>query len=46
MKVDDKPAKDIYIERERERSIYLILIHEFHVIELRIEMNVCDPYSF
>ena len=40
MKVDDKPAEDGYI------SIYLMLIHEFRVLELRIEMNVYDPRGF
>ena len=40
MKVDDKPAEDTY------RSIYLMLILEFRVLELQIEMNVCDPRSF
>ena len=40
MKVDDKPAENGY------RSIYLMLKHEFRILELRIEMNVYDPRSF
>ena len=32
MKVDDKPAEDGY------RSVHLMLIHEFRVLEPRIEM--------
>ena len=34
---DDKPVDDGY------RSIYFMLIHEFRVLGLRIEMNVYDP---
>ena len=26
--------------------LYVMLIHEFHVLELRIETNVYDPRSF
>ena len=37
---DDKPVDDGY------RSIDLMLIHEFHVLELRIEIDVYDPRNF
>ena len=37
---DDKPVDDGC------RSIDLMLIHEFHVLELRIEIDVYDPRNF
>ena len=36
MWVDHKPVDDGY------KSIHMMLIHKFHVLELRIEMNVCS----
>ena len=41
MWVTDKPVGD------GDRSIYyMIVIHEIHVFELRIETDVYDPHSF
>ena len=28
------------------QTVFMILIHEIHVLELQMETNVCDPRSF
>ena len=39
--------KPSYSENSTEfRSVYLMIIHDYHVLELQIEMNVNDPHSF
>ena len=35
-----------FLKKKNYRSVYVMLMYEFHVLELEIEVNVYDPRSF